>query len=439
MPIAILRASNREDYAMTVKIEKASILLCAFASAMAASAASYEFTIGTDIPLDTSYVTLHNCNIEGDGKSIGSTRGDSTMSMALSNASAGDYVLYMKGGAKSLTAMYSVSVSNEAGYTNKMTVAQADTGNWTPVQIALMELRDLPVGELTLSFEILSTTGSYAGNYGYFKICRPGDIALDVSAEGSFSAVPNAHYVSHVGCSANDTEFYSTRDGHSFSFMIYCPVRASYGFSYMSGAKESYGTNALAWVVKDVSGNTIANLGSDSIGGDVYVYSSVAALTVSHSHEFGILDAGFYYVECAISKVEAGSENYCGNFGSFVFQRQDGVPYVIANGERIVYVGQNLADSATLEDSRYGIFIESGGKLVVDLRTMGLPSCDGTRMGDGTLELPAVTFGEGANITNSVSIMKPTGYKPVYFAMYDGHGVITLERGGSSGLVIVFR
>ena len=61
---------------------------------------------------------------------------------------------------------------------------------------ALMELRDLPAGELTLSFEILSTTGSYAGNYGYFKICRPGDIALDVSAEASFPAVPNAHYVS---------------------------------------------------------------------------------------------------------------------------------------------------------------------------------------------------------------------------------------------------
>ena len=60
-------------------------------------------------------------------------------------------------------------------------------------------------------------------------------------------------------------------------------------------------------------------------------------------------------------------------------------------------------------------------------------------MGDGTLELPAVTFGEGANITNSISVMKPTGYKPVYFAMYDGHGVITLERGGSSGLVIVVR
>jgi len=424
---------------MTVKIQKASILLCAFAAALVASADPYAFTVGTDIPLDTSYVTLHNCNIEGDGKSIGSTRGDSTMSMALSNASAGDYVLYMKGGAKNLTATYSVSVSNEAGYTNKMTVAQADTGNWTPVQIALMELRGLPAGELTLSFEILSTTGSYAGNYGYFKICRPGDIALDLSAEASFSAIPNADYASHAGCSANDTQFYSTRDGHSFSFMIYCPVRASYGFSYMSGAKASYGTNALAWVVKDVPGNTIAELGSDSIGGDGYVYSGSAALTVSHSHEFGILDAGFYYVECAISKVEAGTENYCGNFGSFVFQRKDGVPYVIANGERIVYVGQHLADPVTLEDSNYGIFIEAGGKLVVDLRTMGLPACDGTRTGDGTLELPAVVFGEGADITNSVSVRKPTGYKSVYFVMYDGHGVITMERGARKGLAIVVR
>ena len=423
---------------MTAKIQKALMMLCASAAAMVASADPYAFTVGTDIPLDAAYVTQHNCKFESDGKTIGSTRSDSTMSIALSNATAGVYVLYMKGGASGLTATYSVSVSNESGYTNKMTVAQANTGSWTPVQIALMELRDLPVGELTLSFEILSTTGSYAGNYGYFKICRPGDIALDVSAEDSFPAVPNAHYASHVGCSVNDTQFYSTQAGHSFSFMIYCPVRASYGFSYMSGAKESYGTNALVWVVKDVSGNTIANLGSDSIGGDGYVYSGVAALTVTHSHEIGILDAGLYYVECAISKVETSVDYYCGNFGSFVFSRKDGVPYVIANGERIVYVGQHLSDSTTLEDSNYGIFIEAGGKLVVDLRTMGLPSCDGTRTGDGTLELPAVTFGEGANIANSVSVMKPTGYKPVYFVMYDGHGVITLDRGGRNGLVIAF-
>ena len=191
---------------MTAKIQKALMMLCASAAAMVASADPYAFTVGTDIPLDAAYVTQHNCKFESDGKTIGSTRSDSTMSIALSNATAGDYVLYMKGGASGLTATYSVSVSNESGYTNKMTVAQANTGSWTPVQIALMELRDLPVGELTLSFEILSTTGSYAGNYGYFKICRPGDIALDVSAEDSFPAVPNAHYASHVGCSVNDTQ-----------------------------------------------------------------------------------------------------------------------------------------------------------------------------------------------------------------------------------------
>ena len=64
--IAILGASNRKDSTMTVKIEKASILFCAFAAALMASADPYAFTVGTDIPLDAAYVTLYNCKFEND-------------------------------------------------------------------------------------------------------------------------------------------------------------------------------------------------------------------------------------------------------------------------------------------------------------------------------------------------------------------------------------
>ena len=283
-------------------------------------------------------------------------------------------------------------------------------------------------GQTSWTFENVSGSNAINANDA-----PSAEVALAISEETADTPIPadaREAYASCTGCSVdnNNGTIHSTRDGHTFSFKFYCPERAWYGFSFQSGQKEGWGAATLSWTLG------ADNVGSTEIGGEGYTYNGNASLTVSHSLDLGILDQGIYMLTCTFSKDDG---NYCGNYGNFAFSRKDGVPYAIANGESRTYVGQHLENSETLENSDYGIFVEAGGKIVVDLKTMGLPACDGTRSGDGTLELPAITFGEGADIVNSVSVTKPAGFKPVYFVMYDGHGVITLDR-ASGGLIIAF-
>ena len=63
-------------------------------------AVPYTFTAGTDIPLDADFATYGNCTPESDGYSIGSTGGSTTLTLALVNSEAGDYILTVLGGAK---------------------------------------------------------------------------------------------------------------------------------------------------------------------------------------------------------------------------------------------------------------------------------------------------------------------------------------------------
>lgn len=119
------------------------------------------------------YTSHTSCTIDDDaGLVVGSTGASTTFSAYVYNATAGDCVLTMMGGASSLTANYTVTVDDGADYSRSMTIDQANTGSWTPSQTAQLTLDSLPQGVLQLFFTINSTTGSVAGNYGYFNFFR---------------------------------------------------------------------------------------------------------------------------------------------------------------------------------------------------------------------------------------------------------------------------
>ena len=113
----------------------------------------------------------HNkCNSEDYGKRIGSSYQGSWFRVDLYNPTAGDYALEFKGGVSGSTTEYSVVVSNETGYVRNVSVSQRNSGSWTAEDDAYLILDNMPAGDLTLYFEVTyCSTGSYAGNYGYFK------------------------------------------------------------------------------------------------------------------------------------------------------------------------------------------------------------------------------------------------------------------------------
>lgn len=124
--------------------------------------------VGSYIDLSSAVVT--NCNVENNGKNIGSTKNGSTMTINLTNTTAGDYILQFLSGAKGFTATVDINVKG-SDYDETQSFNIANTGgNWDLKEFHAMALKDLPAGNLTLKLTVTSTTGSYAGNYGNFAI-----------------------------------------------------------------------------------------------------------------------------------------------------------------------------------------------------------------------------------------------------------------------------
>ncbi len=142
--------------------------------------------------MDFNYATFVSGGVSDgtDGKECGNTRSNTTITFNLTNLVEQPYYLEMKTGASGLTAVLSVTITNTEGevYTTKPSnnLDVANTGAWTPTTQHYRDLGVLPAGPLTLTIKVESTTGSYAGNYGYLALhgansnAIPGETALDI-------------------------------------------------------------------------------------------------------------------------------------------------------------------------------------------------------------------------------------------------------------------
>lgn len=164
--------------------------------------------------IDWNDATLGNCNVENNGKNIGSTHNGSTATFSLSNATAQEYFMTMKTGANNLTAVLTITVKDGANQVFTTEREVVNTGSWTPSTLHNFSLGELPKSDnLSLEIKVKSTTGSYAGNYG--------DLAIYAASQ--YDQVPSANNITlnagtHTGAryeSANDNIGYITNNTSS--------------------------------------------------------------------------------------------------------------------------------------------------------------------------------------------------------------------------------
>ncbi len=142
------------------------------------------------VTFDWDDAELTNCSSENDGANIGSTYAGSSAVFTISNPTSQGYIVSFQTGAKSLTAELQVTLAINEETILQDTVTVEDTGSWTPSTTHTFVVDNLPTGDYTLSFKVLSTTASYAGNYGNLQFTTtnsyasiPGTLAL---ADGSY-------------------------------------------------------------------------------------------------------------------------------------------------------------------------------------------------------------------------------------------------------------
>lgn len=174
-----------------------------------------------------SNADLKNCNPENDGANVGSTGQKTTMTFALQNNTAGDYILSLKSGAKNLTAVYNISIKNSSNtevFNKDFNVS--NTGNWTPTEEHVMMISNLETGSLTMTISVKSTTGKYAGNLGALSIISandydhiPGPITL---TKGTYNGpkVENAGNVGYVQNNGKATYTFINNKEGSFNLLL---------------------------------------------------------------------------------------------------------------------------------------------------------------------------------------------------------------------------
>ena len=125
------------------------------------------------------YVTLTGASIENEGASIGSTGKSTVATFAIGNNTKQDYVLTFKTAAQNLTAEIEVTLTNSKNtkVLDKVAVVE-NTGSWyfngTETTHTYL-ISQLPKGNYTLRLATKSTTGSYAGNWGYLALRAASD------------------------------------------------------------------------------------------------------------------------------------------------------------------------------------------------------------------------------------------------------------------------
>ena len=141
------------------------------------------------------HVTLTGASLENDGASIGSTGSSTVATFAIGNSTQQDYVLTFKTAANNLTAELEVTLTNSSSTKVLDKVAQVkNTSSWyfdgTETTHSFL-ISQLPKGNYTLKIATKSTTGKYAGNWGYlaFRAASNYDVipgTLDLS-KGTYS------------------------------------------------------------------------------------------------------------------------------------------------------------------------------------------------------------------------------------------------------------
>lgn len=113
---------------------------------------------------------LEKARVEQNGAQIGSTYEGTTATFTLQNETEQDYVLCFKSGAKGLTAVVTWTITDGNGYSVTKQFDISNVGSWTISEYHEGTFEAVPAGELTLTFKVESTTGTYAGNYGALAI-----------------------------------------------------------------------------------------------------------------------------------------------------------------------------------------------------------------------------------------------------------------------------
>lgn len=165
---------------------------------------------------------LTKCKTEHNGASVGSTHAGTIITFNIKNTVRQDYVMSFLTGASGLTAELGVTLSDDARTYLDATANVENTKSWTPSTLQAFVIKDLPVGNFTLTIKVNSTTGGYAGNYGnlaftpltsYDQIPEPGTIDINKGAYKG-ARVENSTNVGYVtnDCSATYT-FYNNATG----------------------------------------------------------------------------------------------------------------------------------------------------------------------------------------------------------------------------------
>ena len=173
---------------------------------------------GTTIPTATDtyiswdktqneYVTLTGASIENSGASIGSTGASTVATFAIGNNFQQDYVLTFKTCAQNLTAQIEVTLTNSKSkkVLDKVAVVE-NTGSWYfngSETTHTYYISQLPKGNYTLRLATKSTTGSYAGNWGYLAFRATSDYdaipgTLDLS-KGTYNGPKLENESTNVG------------------------------------------------------------------------------------------------------------------------------------------------------------------------------------------------------------------------------------------------
>ncbi len=317
--------------------------LCALLG-FAALADSYTFTTGTVIPLGAknapaSHVTTSGSMAVASEKHVDSTKKDGTLTINLNNATAGDYVLWMLGTADNYTSVYTLTVTDGSTYTRAITVNQKNTradtklsssnlndSNSTTVnaQPAFLDLDDLPEGDLTLTFKIDSSTGNWAGNYGYFTIYNSSSVpALDVSTvtDTALSSLSSQSYIStcytndYIQYEGNGVAFGSTKHGAVAAFALNVPNKATVSFAYDAGSMNSANTVHKWMLLSNDSADNVSETFTKEIAKTSGWWGDGVAQ--NYSMDFGLLPAGYYTLCCYVTNSDTSV--WAGNFGNFTF------------------------------------------------------------------------------------------------------------------------
>lgn len=150
-----------------------------------AASVSIPQSIGTFIDLNAagSAWKCEQCSIDKgesyNGQVIGNIKGTSPWAtLSLTNATQQDMVLVFKTGTSKGTYSPQVTVTLAQSETTLLSkeIKIVDTGGWTPTTEHVIDLKDVPAGDLTLKFSFSNTdAGQYVGNLGYIALYTKAD------------------------------------------------------------------------------------------------------------------------------------------------------------------------------------------------------------------------------------------------------------------------